>query len=63
VGERNAARLRRSGELDALRGAEESAGAARVARELAARRTWCFALLQADRLAALRDALEARADC
>jgi hypothetical protein len=62
VNERNAARLRRSGELDALRGAEESAGAARVARELAARRTWCFALLEPARVTALRDALEARAD-
>ena len=62
VGERNAARLRRSGELEALRGAEEAAGAARLARELASRRTWCFALLDATRIDALREALERRAD-
>ena len=62
VNERNSGRLRRSGELDALRGAEEAAGAARLARELAARRTWCFALLDPQRVTALRDALEARAE-
>lgn len=62
VNERNSERLRRSGELDALRGAEEAAGAARLARELAARRTWCFALLDPRRVTALRDALEARAN-
>jgi hypothetical protein len=62
VNERNSGRLRRSGELDALRGAEEAAGAARLARELAARRTWCFALLDPRRVTALRDALEARAN-
>jgi hypothetical protein len=62
VNERNSGRLLRSGELDALRGAEEAAGAARVARELAARRTWCFALLDPRRVTALRDALEARAN-
>jgi hypothetical protein len=62
VSERNTGRLRRSGELDALRGAEEAAGAARLARELAARRTWCFTLLDPRRITALRDALEARAE-
>lgn len=55
---RNDARLRLSGELESLRAAEEGAAAARLARELAARRTWCFALLEPARMAALRDALE-----
>jgi hypothetical protein len=58
---RDEERLRRSGELGALRGAEEAAGAARLARELASRRTWCFALLEPARVAALRDAVEHRA--
>lgn len=61
VADRNAARLRRSGELDALMLAEQVAGAARRSRELAARRTWCFALLDPARVTALRDAIEARA--
>ena len=61
VAERNAARLRRGGELDALMQSEQAAAAARLARELAARRTWCFALLDAARVTAMRDAIEARA--
>ncbi len=61
LAERNESRLRLSGELAALQRAEVSAAAARLARELAARRTWCFALLDPARLRALRDALEHRA--
>ena len=61
VADRNAARLRRSGELDALMLAEQAASAARLNRELAARRTWCFALLDPSRVSAMRDAIERRA--
>lgn len=61
LADRNAARLRRSGELDALMLAEQAAGAARLTRELAARRTWCFTLLDPARVAAMRDAIERHA--
>ena len=61
VAERNEARLRMGGELETLRTAEIEAAAARISRELAARRTWCFMLLEPRRLDALRDALEREA--
>jgi hypothetical protein len=60
VEERNAARLRRSGELETLQAAEAAVGARRLAAELAARRTWCFVLQPAAALSRLRDAVRAR---
>jgi len=59
--ERDAARLRRSGELESLQAAEAAAGARRLALELAARRTWCLALQPPTALSDLRDAVRSRA--
>jgi hypothetical protein len=58
--DRNAARLRRSGELESLQAAETAAGARRLAETMAARRTWCFALQAPEALRRLRDAVRAR---
>lgn len=58
--DRDAARLRRSGELEALQAAEGAAGARRLAMELASRRTWCFALHEDAALSRLRDAVRSR---
>ena len=61
LSERNEARMHRAGELESLQALEASAAAARLSRELAARRTWCFALLPPSSLQALRDEAERRA--
>jgi hypothetical protein len=58
--DRNAARLRRSGELESLQAAETAAGARRLAEAMAARRTWCFVLQAPEALRRLRDAVRAR---
>jgi len=61
IHERNAGRLRSAGELESLGASEAAVGAARVARELSARRTWCFALLKPTQLTHLRETIERRA--
>ena len=61
LADRDAARLRRADELDALQRREDAAAAQRLSAELAHRRTWCFALLEPAQLAALRDAARRRA--
>ena len=58
--DRNAARLRRSGELESLQAAETAAGARRLTEAMAARRTWCFALQAPEAIRRLRDAVRAR---
>ena len=60
VEERNSARLRRSTELESLQAAEVAAGARRLADELRARRTWCFALQPVAAISRLRDAVRSR---
>lgn len=61
LSERNEARMHRAGDLESLQALEASAAAARQSRELAARRTWCFALLPPIAMEALRDEAERRA--
>jgi len=53
--------MHRAGDLESLQALEASAAAARQSRELAARRTWCFALLPPIAIEALRDEAERRA--
>ncbi len=60
IRERNTARLHRSEELESLHSNEAMAGAARIARTLAARRSWCFALVPKNLMTELRDALLTR---
>jgi hypothetical protein len=61
LSERNEARMHRAGDLESLQALEASAAAARQSRELAARRTWCFALLPPAAMQALHDEAERRA--